>query len=183
MAEINTAADSGGRRKSFAHGKKHSTRVDLTPMVDLGFLLITFFIITTSLAEKKVLKLNMPADGPPITTGESGTITLLPGSNDSLYYFMGELNTAISNRSSGWQSYSVATGVGDLIRQKQRELASTGRKNDLMVIISPTPNSSYKNLVDLLDEMLINEVKKYVVSGDQQALETLRLNGLVPPGF
>lgn len=181
MAEINTASTTGN--KSRKHGKKLSTRVDLTPMVDLGFLLITFFIITTTMTENKAMKLIMPADGPPMPSAASTTITLLPGSNDSVFYFAGQLNNALANNYAGWRSYHIMTGVGDLIRTRKKELHLSGRQEDLMVIISPTDNSSYKNIIDLLDEMLINDVKRYVVSTDRQAIATLKASGTLPRDF
>ncbi|KIC96359.1 biopolymer transporter ExbD [Flavihumibacter solisilvae] len=181
MAEINTASSTGNRSRT--HGKKLSTRVDLTPMVDLGFLLITFFIITTTMTENKAMNLVMPADGPPMPSAESTTITLLPGRHDSLYYFSGQLADALAANHSGWKSYHVSTGVGDLIRTKKKELGISGKQNDLMVIISPTDNSSYKNIVDLLDEMLINDVKRYVVSTDREAIASLKASGKLPHDF
>lgn len=181
MAEINTASTTSNRSRT--QGKKLSTKVDLTPMVDLGFLLITFFIITTTMTENKAMNLIMPADGPPMPSAESTTITLLPGGNESVFYFSGQLNDALANNYTGWRSYHVSTGVGDLIRTRKKELGVTGKQNDLMVIISPTDNSSYKNIVDLLDEMLINDVKRYVVSTDRDAVSSLKASGKLPHNF
>src|SRR5580700_9358358 len=88
MGEISTPATarkSRGVRKS----KKLSTRVDLTPMVDLGFLLITFFIYSTTLTRPTAMRLILPADGTPTNRGESSVITLLLGKNNSIYYYEG----------------------------------------------------------------------------------------------
>src|SRR5215475_5650233 len=87
MAEMSTPATprkSRGVKKS----KKLSTRVDLTPMVDLGFLLITFFIFTTALTKPTAMRLILPADGT-TKAGESTVITLLLGKNNSIYYYEG----------------------------------------------------------------------------------------------
>src|SRR5690349_14239885 len=81
-----TQSQGNGKRKT----KKLSTRVDLTPMVDLGFLLITFFIFTTSMTEPKSLKLAMPDDTPtpkPNVISESATLQLLLNNNDEVWYY------------------------------------------------------------------------------------------------
>lgn len=85
MAEMNMP-QKGGQRKI------RSTRIDLTPMVDLGFLLITFFMFTTTLANPKVMRINMPSDDKPDTPtvfAEESTITLIPISGHNVVYYKG----------------------------------------------------------------------------------------------
>src|SRR5438034_1835893 len=81
--------------------KKLSTRIDLTPMVDLGFLLITFFIFTTTLAKPTGLKINLPKDvdkpEEQTKTKESGTITFLLGKDNHVFYYEGQLKPDASN--------------------------------------------------------------------------------------
>jgi biopolymer transport protein ExbD len=163
MAEISTAttADKPGVRRS----KKLSTRVDLTPMVDLGFLLITFFIFTTTMSTPRELPLYMPADGPPSKSPESGSLTVLPLSSDKIFYYHGEMKDALNKKAFGITSYSVKDGIGQVIRDKQLVLDKVkqgGRKN-LILMIKPTSESNYKNVVNLLDEVLLNDVKRYAI--------------------
>ena len=66
--------------------KRHNLKVDMTPMVDLGFLLISFFVISTELSRPKAMNLYMPADGPPASTAVSKTITFLTGTDNKLFY-------------------------------------------------------------------------------------------------
>src|SRR5258708_29347517 len=92
MAEINTPAAGHKKGPGVKKGKKLSTRVDLTPMVDLGFLLITFFIFTTTMTRPTALHLNLPKDVPDDQrqpAKESQVITLLLGKNDKVYYYEG----------------------------------------------------------------------------------------------
>jgi biopolymer transport protein ExbD len=164
MAEINIPAAAGkpGGRRS----KKLSTRVDLTPMVDLGFLLITFFIFTTTMSTPKATKLVMPADSKDSTQAAMSTaLTVLPGKNNQVFYYNGELNYALQNGDFGITSYSENNGLGEVIRNKQAALdkMQPGKRNDLVLMIKPTPESDYQNLVGVIDEVLINEVQHYAI--------------------
>src|SRR5436190_371264 len=96
MAEMDTSS-SGGHKKGpgVKKGKKLSTRIDLTPMVDLGFLLITFFMFTTTLAKPKTMEINMPYKDPnkPVIdetkVKESCAITVLLSKDNRIYYYEG----------------------------------------------------------------------------------------------
>ncbi|HSU51332.1 MAG TPA: biopolymer transporter ExbD, partial [Segetibacter sp.] len=102
MAEMDTSGG-GGHKKGpgVKKAKKASTRVDLTPMVDLGFLLITFFIFTTTMSQATAMKLFLPKDTDKPEeqnkAKESGALTLLLGKNHSVYYYEGTLDPSASN--------------------------------------------------------------------------------------
>lgn len=134
----------------------------MTPMVDLGFLLITFFIFTTSMAEPKIMKLMMPANGEPIPVKESKTITALLD-KDKVYLYNGEWKDALATNSILESNYDVKTGLGNFIRQKQKQLEAMSEKEGLVFIIKPLPASSYQNLITALDEVLINNLHYYAV--------------------
>ena len=119
MAEINNAAGANRYDKGVRRSKKLSTRVDLTPMVDLGFLLITFFIFTTTMSEPTTMDLKMPADGPPMKYGESGTLSVIPAAGNKVFYYHGDITDALQKGAYGFTSYSVHNGIGDIIRKKQ----------------------------------------------------------------
>ncbi len=159
MAEMDTSSG-GGHKKGpgVKKGKKLSTRVDLTPMVDLGFLLITFFIFTTTMSQPTALRLFLPKDTEkPEEQNKlkaSGALTIMLGKNDNVFYYEGELLPDGSNfKSTGFKE------IRDIIINKKR---STSEK-DFMVVIKPNKESTYKNVVDMLDEMSINEVKRYAL--------------------
>src|SRR6476660_7623862 len=89
MAELNQAA-TGAKTKKI-RSRKLNSRVDLTAMVDLAFLLITFFMLTTSLSKPKSMNLTMPADGPSMPVDENRTMTILIDAGNKAQCFMGKL--------------------------------------------------------------------------------------------
>jgi len=165
MAALDSPAGDGRHQKFLPRVKKLSTKVDLTPMVDLGFLLITFFMVTTAWTKPKVTSLNMPTDGDSTTLSEKVVLTLLAGSDNKIYYYPGHLDQSLKEGTGGITGYSVQNGIGEIIRQKQSwmdQYYKAGRK-EMMVLIKASSDASYENLVSLLDEMLINNVGKYAM--------------------
>jgi biopolymer transport protein ExbD len=158
---------------------KHNLKVDMTPMVDLGFLLISFFVITTELSRPKAMNLIMPYDGPSTPTAESKTITFLTGAGNKLFYYYGEEKDAGTKYPVVQISWDEKNGVGKIIGEKQLQLDNTGGgRNEMVVIIKPGKESTYKNVVDMLDEMTIHGVTRYAVvkpgNRDAQYLERNR---------
>lgn len=177
MAEI--AQDGGGGKKDGkVRSKKMSTKIDFTPMVDLGFLLITFFMLTTTLAKPNIMALVMPEkdikkeDVEPVK--ESKVLTLLLGKDDKVYWYEG-----INDAKLDSTDYS-AEGMRKVIlnkmdkvkaqwgeedyKKKNKQGVEEDRKGSFVnVIIKPTKESVYKNLVDALDEMAICKVRYYVI--------------------
>ncbi|HRE51748.1 MAG TPA: biopolymer transporter ExbD [Flavitalea sp.] len=134
MAEIDTSSHS--THKNRRRGKKLSTRVDLTPMVDLGFLLITFFIFTTSMNEPKTLKLKLPADPDqksPSLTAEGKTLNIVLTDADRLFYYMGSGSEQMD--STGYNP----DGIRRVIMQKKKQVAQNyGDADELVILIRPT---------------------------------------------
>jgi biopolymer transport protein ExbD len=144
--------------------KKTDLKIDMTPMVDLGFLLIAFFIFTTEISKPAVTNLYMPMEGDSTNISQSLSLTILSGSNDEVFYYYGTWEEAVKNKRIYQTSYNEIDGLGKIIRQKQYELQKQKiDKNRLVVLIKPGKRSSYKNMVGVLDEMLINAVTRYVI--------------------
>ncbi|WP_046368085.1 ExbD/TolR family protein [Flavihumibacter petaseus] len=162
-----------------AGSRRHAIKVDLTPMVDLGFLLISFFIFTTSLTKPREMRLNLPADGPPLAFAESTTLTVIPTANDVVCYFDGKPEDAIAAGRVQQTGYQLVNGLGDVIRKKQKALDATGEKSKLKVLISPDAGCSYKNIVAVMDEMVINGVKTYTLSEDKSIIELMQRAGFI----
>jgi len=167
MAQIeNPANERKGR--SFSHNKKQLLRIDMTPMVDLGFLLITFFVFTTTISTPTMTDLYIPKDSRDSTKlGDDLALTLLLDDDNKIYYYNGLFDRAASKNEIFETNYSTYSGIGKIIRQKQKDLGAGGKfqdgKRDMMLLIKPTSQSVYKNVIDALDEVVINDVKKYAI--------------------
>jgi biopolymer transport protein ExbD len=170
MAELDTSG--GGHKKGpgVKKGKKLSTRVDLTPMVDLGFLLITFFIFTTTMSQPTAFKLFLPDDKvipeDQNKAKESGVLTIMMGADNHIYYYEGQLKADGSNFLSA--SYNGENSIREIILKKKADVISRSRdaenpEKDFVVVIKPSVDCNYQNVVDILDEMAINVVKKYAL--------------------
>lgn len=156
MAEIQTSASK--QKKGVRRGKKLSTKVDLTPMVDLGFLLITFFIFTTSIAKPTAMKIIFPDDGDSTKSESSKTLNVLLADNNVVYYYNGDSIASI--RSTNFS----ANGLREIIRRMKNEVQRKyGDENETVVLIKPTQQASYSNIVDALDEIKINRIQRYVL--------------------
>ena len=161
----------------------------MTPMVDLGFLLITFFIFTTTMSSPTTLDLNMPKDikdqKDQTEAKESGVLSIMLGKGDQVYYYEGKL--AVDAAGNNFKQ-TTFKGIRDIIINKKKEVMAkhvhdaTCEKNqqkakekgdpnwkdacldrDFVVIIKPDKDATYKNTVDILDEMTINQVKIYAM--------------------
>ena len=157
------------------NGRKMSTKVDLTAMVDLGFLLITFFMLATTMADPASMQLIMPsADGDPAEYPQSKTLTLLIGPKDKVYVYTlpDKMNSASAIRIDS-VDYS-SHGLRKIIQRRQEEVETKwGNRDQLFVLIKPLPGSSYKHTIDVLDEMMINQVKRYTIMRADAPVDTM----------
>jgi len=167
MADIQTQHTQQKNKRTVCN--KRSTRVDLTPMVDLGFILITFFIFTSTLAEPKLMKLQMPNDSDnPTKVCESCALTLVADGNNQLYYYEGNADTA-TLRSISYEPSQLRR----LIINKKNKVKLLRGRNEMVLIIKPTNGASFKNTVNLLDESNINQVTRYYLDEISEADKAL----------
>lgn len=179
MAEIAQDGGGGHKKGGKVRSKKMSTRIDFTPMVDLGFLLITFFMLTTTLAKPNIMALVMPEkdikkeDVEPVK--ESKVLTLLLGANDKVYWYEGITDAKLDSTDYSAEGLrqvilnkmdKVKAQFGtETYKKKNKEGVEEERTDGsyINVLIKPTKDSRYKNLVDALDEMAICKVRYYVI--------------------
>lgn len=152
----------------------------MTPMVDLGFLLIAFFVMTTEMNKPAVTKLIMPketTEASANTIRRSTALNLLIG-GDKLHYYIGDWEDANKAGQVYETSFSVKDGIGKVIRDRQAWLStakiSEEGRDGLVFLIKPGKDANYQQVIDAIDETQINGVKKYmIVSPAPQELDLL----------
>jgi biopolymer transport protein ExbD len=187
MAELNTGGG-GGDKGGKVRSKKSDAKVDLTAMVDLAFLLITFFMLTTSLSKAKAMDLSLPdkkIDDTQIDVkvDEHMTLTVLLGGDNKLKWYKGFLATPLAGPKD------VAYGKDGLRKELLKQKAeihdycvSIGKpKSGIIVIIKPTDKSNYRNLIDVLDEMAISGVETYAIVNEITPEEKKLIAGTATP--
>jgi biopolymer transport protein ExbD len=166
MAQLNVAVNEN-RKAGVRRMIKHNLKIDMTPLVDLGFLLIAFFVITTELSKPTVADLYMPKDGKPMLLGNSNALTVLLGKNNTVFYYHGDWQEAIKNGQIFQTNFSYSKGLGEVIRKQQQWLdinkTNSEGRNGLMLLIKADNEANYENLLKALDEITINQVNKYAI--------------------
>jgi biopolymer transport protein ExbD len=181
MAELNTG--DGGGKGGKVRSKKSNAKVDLTAMVDLAFLLITFFMLTTSLSKPQSMDLGLPdkdeKDKPEkdIKVDQRRTMTIIMGKDNKLKWFHGLLEAPEPNG----KPTDAVYGKNGLRKEILKRVVSipqvTGNKDKgLIIIIKPSKKSTYRNLVDVLDEMAISKVPTYAIVNDITPEEMVLVN-------
>jgi len=212
MAEVNTG---GGGKSEKGKPKKISLRVDFTPMVDMNMLLITFFMLCTSLAKPQTMDLVMPTNDKNISDEERSkvkdtkAVTLILGEKNEIFYYLGKPNYAdyTSLKVANYRGAEDKNSIRSLLLSKNRAgvakmhklkvLKYRGQiseeaykkgvsdiknsKDGEVVIIKPMDKSTYKNLVDALDEMQICSIGTYTIDevkkGDKFLVDNLKQSG------
>ncbi len=170
MAELNTGGGDSGKGGK-VRSKKQNSKVDLTAMVDLAFLLITFFMLTTSLSKPQSMSLGLPdkdIETPTtVLTDQRRTITILLDGSNKIKWFHGLLEAPEVNGKPQDAVYGK-DGIRKVLLERVKSIPLvTGNKNKgLIVIIKPSKKCNYKNLVDVLDEMAIVGVPTYAIVND-----------------
>ena len=175
MAEMEVADKGGKKGPGVKKGKKLSTRVDLTPMVDLGFLLITFFMMTTTLNKPKTMEINMPyKDDEEVIEDEtkikeSTALTILLSKKHRIYYYEGMATDPETPPDVKVTGFKADNGIRDIIIDKKKKVEDLKRsgalteKDKTTILIKPDTSSKYEDLVNMLDEMAINDIRVYAI--------------------
>jgi biopolymer transport protein ExbD len=182
MAELDTSSG-GGKKGGKVRSKKANTKVDLTAMVDLAFLLITFFMLTTSLSKPQAMDVAKPdkdEDNPEnrLELKASMTMTILLGKNDKVAWYMGEMGQSAP-------TIETINQVGKSIAENKKKVdaANAGNpKANFVVLVKPTKGANYQNFVDIMDELEIRKVKVRQIDDDNimdPEIEAMKQQGIL----
>ena len=192
MAEVSNeqqGAEKGKHKK--VRSKKSSTHIDMTPMVDLAFLLLTFFMLSTTFSKPKTMEINMPVKQPPNadTLKISNAVTLLLSDKNRIFWYYGEFKPAETQLEEASFSADASSSVRKLLLEKNRKANDDirdlekklirgeikdstfkrmrvdiqSKKESLFVLIKTDDKAKYKNVIDALDECNICNVGKYAL--------------------
>ena len=168
MAEISQGSE---KKDGKVRSKKTSTRIDMTPMVDLAFLLLTFFVMTTTLNKPQTMEITMPekpkAEDKQPVVNEKRVLTLVLGPENKVYWYLGitDPKVELSNFSND--------GIRKVLLQQNSQI------KEMVVLIKPSDESKYKNVVDILDEMNISNIARFalveITSVDKELIKESKL--------
>jgi len=190
--------------------KKQSTRVDMTPLVDLAFLLLTFFVLTSTFSKPKVLRMIFPEkleDNPNIKKPEvRDAVTILVSGDDRIFYYTGQISNAtviteIDYTKDGLrkllkeknfqllselQKLQVKLNEADekdtaAVNQIDRDVKKLQKESKLVVLVKNDDKATYKNIIDVMDEFMITQVAKYFVTDDGFNAVEKKLVSQIPP--
>lgn len=183
MAEVQVKDNSGKGGK--VRSKKQVPHVDLTPMVDLAFLLITFFMLVTTFNKPNVMDLGLPAkpkEPKPINDNVidlTNSISLIIGKDNRIFYH--QLDKEGLNDQTLQETNFDREGITKVIEQAK---ARAKDQKKFTVIIKPTDDAVYKNFVDMLDEMAITKNEIYGITDVkpwEQAIYDRKVGGSATP--
>lgn len=192
MAEI-IANEGGGKKKGKKRAKKLSTHIDMTPMVDLACLLLTFFMLTTAFSKPKVMEISLPEKGPISKTEVMKPINIILDENDKIFWYQGKADPTRPPLPTLYATDFSKDGIRKLLLERNKELFNKIEQlnNDVIsgkqkmsrdtltarikalkradkagptiILIKATEKAKYKNFVDIMDEMAITNMARYTV--------------------
>ena len=156
MAEVITQEKSGGKQK------KKNVKIDMTPMVDLNFLLLMFFMFTSSFSKPNVMDLGLPAKSthPPTNQiGDKNQITFIIGENNRIFYHQSNEKdlTEAGLKETDYNSLNVSKIISEAYQKAPK-------KDIFTIMVKPTDDANYKNFVDMMDNISISKKERYGIS-------------------
>ncbi|MGL4596789.1 MAG: ExbD/TolR family protein [Bacteroidia bacterium] len=156
MADIQSSAPETNSRRSV----RRAVRIDMTPMVDLAFLLLTFFVLTAELAKDKTMEVTFPkTSGVTMPVNEDGALTLIPdGSGKNIFWYRGKFDVNVHLSYADVSKDQLTT----VLAESKKEAEAKGEK--LFVIIKPSEKAKYGTVIDVIDALRMQELNSYAIT-------------------
>jgi biopolymer transport protein ExbD len=139
-------ADAGSSKKR--KRKRIGVHLDMTPMVDIAFLLLTFFMLTTVFSRPQAMEINLPESDEPVDIAQSKLLTLRVGADDQLYWNMA-------------QDAPEAVAFDELHDLIVRQMAAV---DGLIVLVKVDREANYTSTVDILDELAMADMTRFALA-------------------
>ena len=157
MGMVDTPNERRGSKKSARKRKRIGFKLDMTPMVDVAFLLLTFFMLTTTFSKSNTMEINIPPETGEISIAEKNVMTLRVPGDGNAYWSLGE--EAPRRLPLYDQSGSAHASVSHDVRQLLQQHSAANKK--LVIVLKISEKAKYKSLVDIIDELNLLKIDRF----------------------
>ena len=158
MAEVQTAEPRGKKKGKHKKKRRVAIRIDMTPMVDVAFLLLTFFMLTTAFTRPQAMEINLPPGDTKVEVAASNLMTLRVVPDGSIYWSIG----TEAPKKVEWKDFR------NLIIQSNKA------NPRLITLIKVDRKAKYQDMIDIIDELNLDNVTRFSLAPmtpeDQQVL-------------
>ena len=142
-------------RRAKRKRKRLGFHIDMTPMVDVAFLLLTFFMLTTTFGKANTMEINIPPESSEIKIAETNVMTFRVVQDGYVYWSIGEA----SPRKLRLYDEEGAMSLGKEVRQMLSQ--QTRANSKLVIVVKISDKAKYKYLVDLIDEFNMMKIDRF----------------------
>jgi biopolymer transport protein ExbD len=169
MADVDLSQSKGKQKHTGKKKKKRvGVRIDMTPMVDVAFLLLTFFMLTTTMNKPQTMEINLPPEGTKAEVAESNLLTLRITDDFKIYWNVGTEKPATVD---GTNKREKLINLGKMLKERNKA------NPKLITLIKVDGKAKYIDMVDIMDELNINDVTRFSLAAmleeDKRAIAEL----------
>ncbi len=164
MADVQTAEPRGKKKGKHKKKRRLGVRIDMTPMVDVAFLLLTFFMLTTTYSRPQAMEINIPPGDSKVEVAASNLMTMRVLPDGSIYWNIGTEDP----KKVEWND------LRNLVIQDNKA------NSRLITLIKVDRKAKYQDMINIIDELNIDNVTRFslaaMTSDDQRALAKVGVN-------
>ena len=156
MGMVDSPGERRGSKRGKRQSKRHGFRLDMTPMVDVAFLLLTFFMLTTTFAKSNTMEINIPPETGEVSIAERNVMTLRVPGDGYAYWSLGD---AAPHRTSLYDQQGSRMALSRDIRQVLQQQYASNKK--LVIVVKISEKAKYRSLVDIIDELNLLKIDRF----------------------